>query len=103
MRSHFGMALVVTTLGVLVAACSSSSSPAVQPEAGGPCSDTIVNVLNNNAGLLCPVDVDSKPSSYHDAITAPCASEKLKNGDIEYGQCFQYLLFEVDLDETGAS
>jgi hypothetical protein len=102
MRSHFGMALVFTTLGALVA-CSSSSSPSVPPEAGGPCSDTIANVFNDNAGLLCPVDGNGNPESYDEAITSTCASEKLKAGDIENGQCFQYLLFEVDLDSTGNS
>jgi hypothetical protein len=101
MRSHFGMALVFTTLGALVA-CSSSSSPSVPAEAGGPCSDTLVNVFNNNMGLLCPVDANGNPSPYDDAITSTCASEKLKAGDIENGQCFQYLLFEVDLNATGS-
>jgi hypothetical protein len=105
MRSHFGMALVVTTLGAVVAlvACSSSSSPAPPAEASAGCQDTIVNVFNNNSNLLCPVDGNGNPSSYDEAITATCTSEKLKTGDVEYGQCFQYLLFEVDLDTTGDS
>jgi hypothetical protein len=97
------MALVVSTLGALVA-CSSSSSPSGPEEAGPPvCTDTIVNVFNNNMNLLCPVDGNGNPQSYDEAITATCTSEKLKAGDIEYGQCFQYLLFEVDLDATGDS
>jgi len=102
MRSRFGMAFVVTTLGALVA-CSSSSSPQAQPEAGGPCSDTLVNVFNNNAGVLCPVDSNGNPESYDDAITQTCASEKLKTGDLEYGQCFEYLLWEADLTGNGTS
>jgi hypothetical protein len=97
------MALVVTTLGALVVACSSSSSPATQPEAGGPCTDTIVNVFNNNMNLACPVDGNGNPQSYDEAITATCMTESLKAGDIVYGQCFEYLLFEVDTDATGDS
>jgi hypothetical protein len=97
------MALVVTALGALVVACSSSSSPAAQPEAGGPCTDTIVNVFNNNPSLACPVDANGNPQTYDEAVTATCTSEKLTSGDIQYGQCFEYLLFEVDLDAMGDS
>jgi len=106
MRSHFGMAFVFTALGALGAlvACSSSSSPAAQPEAGtGGCTDTIVNVFNNNMNLLCPVDGNGSPLTYDDAVTATCASEKLTAGDVENGQCFEYLLFEVDVNATGSS
>ncbi len=100
MRSHFGMALVFPALGVLVA-CSSSSSPAAPVEAGTGCTDTIVNVFNNNPNLLCPTDGNGNPSTYDDAITTTCATTKQKAGDIENGQCFEYLLFEVDLDASG--
>ena len=61
MRSHFGMALVVTALGAIVACSSSSGSPAA-PEAGGnECTDTIVNVFNNNPNVACPVDANGNP------------------------------------------
>jgi hypothetical protein len=105
MRSLVGFVSVVTTfvgIGAIVA-CSSSSSPAAASEAGTGCTDTIVNVFNNNAGLLCPVDGNGNPETYDEAITATCTSEKLKAGDIEYGQCFEYLLFEVDLTGNGTS
>jgi hypothetical protein len=109
MRSHFGIALVVTALGALVA-CSSSSSSAVPAEAGnGGCTDTLANLINN-ASLLCPNDGNGNALPYDEAITETCAvgadgqmRTPQKNGDIEYGQCFQYLVFQVNLDTTGAS
>ena len=115
MRSHFGMALVVVAaLGAVVAcpACSSSSgSPQGQPDAGGGCTDTFANVLNNPAGVfanaatsgqsLCPVDANGNPQPYDEAITTTCTTLKQKVGDVEYGQCFQYLVFQIDLDSTG--
>ena len=102
MRSHFGIALVVTALGALVA-CSSSSSPAVATDAGsGGCTDTLAHLISN-ASLLCPNDGNGNALPYDEAITETCASQKQKNGAIEYGQCFQYLVFQVNLDTTGAS
>jgi hypothetical protein len=96
------MALVVPALGVLVA-CSSSSSPAAPVEAGTGCTDTIANQINNNPNLACPSDGMGNASTYDEAITATCTSLKQKTGDIEYGQCFEYLLYEVALDSTGGS
>lgn len=104
MRSHFGMAFVVTALGALVVACSSSSSPSAPADAGTTgCTDTVVDVFNNNMSLACPVDANGSPLSYSEAITATCATESLKTGDIEYGQCFAYLLFEVDTNDMGTA
>ncbi|HEX3345022.1 MAG TPA: hypothetical protein VHS09_10645 [Polyangiaceae bacterium] len=97
--------MVVSTLGALGAliACSSSSSPAPQAEAGAGCTDTVVNIFNNNPNVACPVDDSGNPASYDVAITATCASQKQTDGDIENGQCFQYLLFQVDQNTAQTS
>jgi hypothetical protein len=99
MRSHFGMALVVTALGAIVACSSSSSTPPGSGDAGSDCTGTLTGVVG--AGALCPVDSNGNPVSYDEAITNTCATEKLKTGDVEYGQCFEFLVFQVDLDATG--
>ena len=102
MRSHFGMALmVVTSLGALAACSSSSSTPPAQSDAAAGCTDTLANVLATSG--LCPADANGNPLSYDEAITTTCATLKLKAGDVEYGQCFQYLVFQVDIDSTGKS
>jgi hypothetical protein len=48
----------------------------------------------------CPVGA-SGPSSYDEAITTTCSALQQKTGDIQYGQCFDYLVWEVDGDSSG--
>jgi hypothetical protein len=96
-------ALGTAFLAVAVA-CSSGASGTAPEDAGSTgCTDTIVNVFNNNPGVACPVDANGNPEPYDDAITATCATESLKTGDVQYGQCFEYLVFEVDVDSSGTN
>jgi hypothetical protein len=103
---QLGAALVLAVPAVLcaVAACSSSSGSTTPSTEGGStaCSDSIVNVFNNNPGVACPVDSNSNPSSFDVAKETTCDSLKQKTGDIQYGQCVDYLVLEVDLDSTGS-
>jgi len=100
MRFALGMILFLSATGVV--ACSSSSSPAVQAEAGPTaCSSNLSDLINNAASLDCPNDGNGNQLSYDMAIEATCATFKLKKGDIEYGQCFEYLVYRVDIDTSG--
>jgi hypothetical protein len=102
MRSHVGVASMITVLGAVAGCSSSSGSPSSPVEAGPPeCVDAIGNVFNDNASVACPIDANGNPLSYDEAITNTCATENLTAGDIEYGQCFDYLVFEVDQDASG--
>ena len=101
MRSRIGVTMVLAVLGAaLTCACSSSSGGQAAPEAGSnACTDTLVNVLSNTAAA-CPLG-DTGPLSYDEAITSTCESLKMTKGDVAYGQCFEYLAFEVDVDSSG--
>jgi hypothetical protein len=104
MRSQLGVTLVLTALAAaLVSACSSSASTSKPGDAGPTaCSDTLANVFAL-PGATCPVDSSGNPVSYEVAITTTCDALKLKKGDVHYGQCFDYLVFEVDQDSSGHS
>jgi hypothetical protein len=102
---QLGAALILAIPAALcgVAACSSSSSNATPTEAGSnACTDSIVNVFNNNQGVACPVDANGTPENYDTAILATCSSLNQKTGFIQNGQCIDYLVFEVDLDSKGS-
>jgi hypothetical protein len=104
MRSHFGMAWIALAFGAALACSSSSSPPSVAAEAGpAECTDTIVNVFNDNNNVACPIDDSGHPVTYNEAITNTCANENLMTGDVAYGQCFEFLVFEVDVDASGAN
>jgi hypothetical protein len=85
-----------------IAACSSGSGSGGAPaEAGSTaCSDSIINVFNNDP-VACPLDANNNPASWDVAITTTCDSLKQKTGDIQYGQCLEYLVLQVDLDSSG--
>jgi hypothetical protein len=93
------MAIVLSALSAVVA-CSSKSSPSESPEASTGCTDTLSNVFNGSA---CPADSNGNPVSYDEAITNTCATEKLKTGAVEFGPCYEYLVFEVEVDSSGTN
>jgi hypothetical protein len=49
----------------------------------------------------CPADANGKPVDYDTAITSTCAQQGLKTGDLKYGQCLDYLVWEKDHDTSG--
>jgi hypothetical protein len=101
MRFALGMTLLLSTASGAVA-CSSSSSPAAQPEAGSDaCSADPATLLASTPGPACPNDGNGNQLTYDQVIEDTCATFKLKTGDIEYGQCFDYLVYEIDNDSTG--
>lgn len=109
MRFSFGVAFVVSALGAVVA-CSSGGSSSPQNDGGTTaCTDSITNIFNNNVDtngnslVRCPVDANGTPLTYDQAITMTCSAEKLKTGVIQYGQCLDYLVWEVDTDSSGKS
>lgn len=110
MRFSFGMAFVVSALGAVVA-CSSGGGGSSAQNDGGPavCSDSITNIYNNNVDtsgnslVRCPIDANGNPETYDQAITMTCSAEKLKTGVIQYGQCNDYLVWEVQTDAAGKS
>lgn len=100
--------IVMAALGAVVGCSSSSTSPSQQGDAGTGCSDSLTNVLNiadanGNPVVRCPTDANGVPLTYDQAITQTCSSQKLKSGDIQYGQCLDYLVWEVDLDGSGTN
>lgn len=101
MRSQLGMTMVLSALGaVAVCACSSSSGSTPPAEAGSnACTSSLVNLFNNTSAL-CPIGAGG-PETYDESITMDCDALKLKKGDVQYGQCFDYLVWEVDMDGSG--
>lgn len=102
MRFRLGVTMVLATLGAAsLGACSSSSSnkPAPEPE-GGSCAESLDALLSATPAPACPVGANG-PSSYDEAITTTCDALKQTKGDVLYGQCFDYLVWEVDLDSSG--
>ena len=104
MRSQLALSFVLTAVAVtVVSACSSSSSPNAPVDSGPTaCSDTLVNVFNDTSAA-CPVDANGNFATYDVAVTTTCDSLKQKNGDVRWGQCFDYLVFEDDQDSAGKS
>jgi hypothetical protein len=102
MRFRLGVTMVLAVLGaVSVGACSSSSGGAAPPaEAGSQCTASLNDLLSASPGPACPIGANG-PSSYDEAITTTCDALKQTKGDIQYGQCFEYLVWEVDLDGSG--
>lgn len=105
MRFALGMALSLATASVV--ACSSSSSPATQAEAGSDACQSDLTTLLNSVNITCP-NVNNGEEltaasmlTYDQAIEDTCATFKLKAGDIESGQCFDYLVYEIDNDSSG--
>jgi hypothetical protein len=91
-------------VGALLA-CSSGSnnSPATGDAGASVCADTsgLVDLFNTTA-LACPLNsAMTEPVSYDTAIDTSCSSLGMKSGDIQFGQCDQYLVWELDLDMTG--
>lgn len=109
MRFSFGMAFVVSALGAVVACSSSGGGTSPQNDAGTACTDTITNIFNNNVDsngnslVRCPVDSSGNTLNYDQAITTTCSTEKLKTGVIQYGQCLDYLVWQVQTDAAGKS
>jgi len=104
MRSSLGFPFVLSAVAaIVVSACSSSSSPNAPFDAGPTaCSDTLANVFGNTSAA-CPLDANGNFLSYDLAITTTCDGLKQKNGDVRWGECFDYLVFEDDQDSAGKS
>jgi hypothetical protein len=110
MRFGLGVFTAIVVVGV-AAACNGgggASSPMMTDasfgDAAPPCvAASVVDVFNNNQGLLCPLTSGSTPVpvSFDTAITTSCATLAMKSGDVQYGQCLDYLVWEVDIDGSG--
>jgi hypothetical protein len=92
------------------AACSSSSGGGAAPasDAASPSSDAASPACTDSLGAVfanpqckCPADATGKPANYDTAITTTCKAQGLNTGDIKYGQCLDYLVWQQDNDETG--
>jgi hypothetical protein len=82
-----------------VLACSSSGgSVATSPDAAPECTDSLNTIF---AKSQCPADTSGQPVTYDSAQTYTCSMQGLKTGDIEYGQCLDYLVWEQDNDGSG--
>jgi hypothetical protein len=111
--------LIISMLAAgAVIACNGSPVSAL-PDDGGPdafvCKDTtgssatqsIDDVFNNSfnsgigPGLLCPLDANNNPLPYDMAIYTNCGTLQMKSGDVQYGQCLDYLVWQVDVDQSG--
>ena len=100
MRFQMGSAFLVPAI-VAAVACSSSSNSSPPADAGSTaCSDSLGNIF---AKSQCPADSSGKAQAYDQAITATCASQGLTTGQILYGQCLDFLVWEQDNDNTGSS
>jgi hypothetical protein len=117
------VSLVISILAALAAgSLACSSSPGASPSDGGPdafvCTDTagssaiasIDDIFNQSfgrgigPGLLCPLDAsptNPKPLSYDMAMYTNCSTLQMTSGDVQYGQCLDYLVWQVDLDSSG--
>jgi hypothetical protein len=69
-------------------------------DAAAACTDSLGNVFSNQA-CKCPADSSGRPADYDHATTTTCAGQGLTTGDIKYGQCLDYLVWEQDNDSTG--
>jgi hypothetical protein len=104
-RFPSGIAFLVSALGALGAliACSGSSSgPSSSPSDAAPavCTDSLSSVF---AKSQCPANAMGEPADYDTAITTTCGAQGLKLGDIQFGQCLDYLVWEQDNDAAGTS
>jgi hypothetical protein len=104
MRFDLGMAILFTA--ATVAACSSSSNaPAGQNDAASDvCSASLASLTAVDSGpgaIACPTNASGTELNYDQAIESTCSTYKLKAGDVQYGPCFEYLVFEVDMDSSG--
>jgi hypothetical protein len=97
-RFPIGVALLVPAVAAVMACGSSGTSSTVTPESGTACTDSLGAVFNKSQ---CPVDSSGNPLGYDIAITFTCDKQGLKTGDIEYGQCLNYLVWEQDNDTSG--
>ncbi len=107
---RFGVETVVSIALVGGAlACSSGGGKSTMPtgaDDASVCTDTtppspVDDVFNNNAGLACPLDSTYNPLPYDTAIYTSCSTLNLTSGDVKFGECLGYLVWEVDLDATG--
>jgi hypothetical protein len=102
MRSQLGVTMMIAALGaVAVCACSSSSSGSQADAGPTACSAALNDLLSASPGPACPFDANGQPSVYDDAITTTCSTLKMNTGDVQYGQCFDYLVWQVDVDSSG--
>jgi hypothetical protein len=99
-----GPAVVAALIGLAGAtACSSSSGGAPVPaDAGGPdaCVDTLQSVFGKSQ---CPADSTGASVGYDLAIASTCSTQNLSSGDIQFGQCLDYLVWEQDNDPARVS
>lgn len=103
MPSLFRIRFLVAAVTVALAAgaCGSSSSggaTAPAPDSGAACSASLSVVFNESK---CPADASGGPLNYDSAITTTCDAQGLTAGDIKYGQCLDYLVWEQDADTSG--
>jgi hypothetical protein len=102
-RFHSGVAFLFSAFGAIAACSSSPSSSGSAPPsdaAAAACTDSLDAVFSN-AQCKCPADSSGKPAGYDTAITATCKGQGLNTGDIKYGQCLDYLVWQQDNDSTG--
>ena len=67
----------------------------------GPNATAAIDDVFNNSVLACPLDANNVPLPYGTAIDVGCAALKMTKGDVQYGQCLNYLVWEVDVDSSG--
>jgi hypothetical protein len=110
MRSRVFSAVWILAGGA-VACGSGGASSAPLTDAGGDafvCTDTNggnvtanIDDVFNTTGLACPLAPDNTPLPYDMAIYSNCGSLGMTSGDVQYGQCLGYLVWEVDVDSSG--
>jgi hypothetical protein len=104
MRLGLLAAVSFGAVGALLACSSGSNTNRVTGDSGpSVCADTsgLIDLFNNTM-LACPLNGgQTAPVTYDMAIDTSCSSLGLKSGDVQFGQCDQYLVWEVDLDMTG--
>jgi hypothetical protein len=97
-RFPIGVALLVPAVAAVLACGSSGGSAALTSDAGAQCTASLAAVFGKSQ---CPADTSGTPVGYDIAITFTCDKQGLKVGDIQYGQCLNYLVWEQDNDTSG--
>jgi hypothetical protein len=106
----------ILVVGALACSSGSSGSP---PADGGTdafvCVDTTggnnamasIDDVFNSTRLLCPLELNPganpTPESYDQAKYVNCGMLGMTSGDVQYGPCLNYLVWEADLDSSGTN
>jgi hypothetical protein len=97
-RFPLGFGLLLPAIAAAVACGSSGGSAATPPDAALECTDSLSAIF---AKSQCPADSSGQAAAYDAAQTVTCGMQGLKTGDIQYGQCLDYLVWEQDNDGSG--